>query len=61
MLRDVDHFGASDAWAMFALWMWTAGHHMVAAFSWTICIVICARPDPKPKTAAPGMGMRDQQ
>lgn len=49
MLRDPDHFGASDAWLMFALWLLTAGHPLIAAFSGSLCLVICALPDPKPK------------
>lgn len=55
MLRDPDHFGASDAWLMFALWMWTAGHPLIAAFSGTLCLVICALPDPKPKDTPAGV------
>jgi hypothetical protein len=53
-MRDFDRFGASDAWLMFALWMWTAGHPLIAAFSGTICLVICAWPDPKPKASSEG-------
>jgi hypothetical protein len=41
----VDRFGASDAWMMFALWMLSTGHPYIAAFSATICGVICIVPD----------------
>jgi hypothetical protein len=44
-IPNIDRFGASDAWLMFALWMWTAGHPLIAAFSGAVCAVICIIPD----------------
>ncbi len=59
MLRDPDYFGASDAWLMFGLWMWVSGHPIVAAFSVTLCAVICVLPDPEPKGDGSGARQPD--